>query len=417
MANGYTFGDKLQGIGAVLGGTVPQFQKQMGELSAERQKAMYQDADAALKMATRGDLPGVISLIEDRINMIQRLNGDPTESLQALNFARAAQSGDVAAGDKLMQGLTMSQKRGIDLGFIAPPAAPKYLGTEEGIILTQSPSGEIQRTELYDQEGAGGNGQTYQQRQAWKELRKDFKSGSDAVSNNAKTVLEEYGKVEGLINQATDKNVDDRSRRQAAATLVTVLARMASPGVVTDRDFINFSGGLAARGGDFALFKDYLSGKGLDDTILASIDPMNPDGFSREGMLALANNLVIPAGRTLLGTFASQMSSAKEYNPAEFEMRATFSPNNPNIKKLGEIAFEGFNMRDYYSNPESYVTEMRQQSQQAAPQSQQPQQMMPPPGTTIYSNYEAAADAAQSMAIGDVIHYWDGEKIRSEELE
>jgi hypothetical protein len=132
MANGYTFGDKLQGIGAVLGGTVPQFQKQMGELSAERQKAMYQDADAALKMATRGDLPGVISLIEDRINMIQRLNGDPTESLQALNFARAAQSGDVAAGDKLMQGLTMSQKRGIDLGFIAPPAAPERIIVGEG---------------------------------------------------------------------------------------------------------------------------------------------------------------------------------------------------------------------------------------------------------------------------------------------
>jgi hypothetical protein len=146
MANGYTFGDKLQGIGAVLGGTVPQFQKQMGELSEERQKAMYQDADAALKMATRGDLPGVISLIEDRINMIQRLNGDPTESLQALNFARAAQSGDVVAGDKLMQGLTMSQKRGIDLGFIAPPAAPERVIVKEGEdIYEVGPSGEYRR--------------------------------------------------------------------------------------------------------------------------------------------------------------------------------------------------------------------------------------------------------------------------------
>ena len=426
MANGYTFGDKLQGIGAVLGGTVPQFQKQMGELSAERQKAMYQDADAALKMATRGDLPGVISLIEDRINMIQRLNGDPTESLQALNFARAAQSGDAAAGDKLMQGLTMSQKQGIDLGFIAPPAAPKYLGTEEGIILTQSPSGEIQRTELYDQEGAGGNGQTYQQRQAWKELRKDFKSSSNEIAKNAKTVLEEYGKVEGLINQATDNNTSIRARRQAAATLITVLARMASPGVVTDRDFANQAGGLGftdyikrefASGGDFSVLKDYASGNGLDPTILAAIDPLNPEGFVKEDMIRLADNLVIPSGRSILGTLASQMSSAKEYNPAEFEMRATFSPNSPNIRKLGELSFEGFNMEDYYSSPESYVTDMRQQSQQAAPQSQQPQQMMPPPGTTIYANYEAAADAARSMAIGDVIHYWDGEKISSEELE
>lgn len=427
MANEYTLGQKLQGIGAALGGTVPQFQQQMQQLDEARMKAMYQDAGAAYQMLQSNNYGGIIDLANDRLRILQRLPGsDPSDTMQVLQLTQSAQAGNPEAQAQLSQVLGSAYQQGISRGYVSPPAAPKYLGTEEGIILTQSPSGEIQRTELYDQEGAGGNGQTYQQRQAWKELRKDFKSGSDAVSNNAKTVLEEYGKVEGLINQATDKNVDDRSRRQAAATLVTVLARMASPGVVTDRDFVNFSGGLglldyakseAARGGDFALFKDYLSGKGLDDTILASIDPMNPDGFSREGMLALANNLVIPAGRTLLGTFASQMSSAKEYNPAEFEMRATFSPNNPNIKKLGEIAFEGFNMRDYYSSPESYVTEMRQQSQQAAPQSQQPQQMMPPPGTTIYSNYEAAADAAQSMAIGDVIHYWDGEEIRSEELE
>jgi len=427
MANEYTLGQKISGIGAALSGTVPQFQQEMQQLDEARMKAMYQDAGAAYQMFQKKNYGGIIDLANDRLRILQRLPGsDPSDTMQVLQLTQSAQAGNPEAQAQLSQVLDSAYKQGIARGYVAPPAAPKYLGTEEGVILTQSPSGEIQRTELYDQEGAGGNGQTYQQRQAWKELRKDFKSGSDAVSNNAKTVLEEYGKVEGLINQATDKNVDVRSRRQAAATLVTVLARMASPGVVTDRDFVNFSGGLglldyakseAARGGDFALFKDYMGGKGLDDTILASIDPMNPDGFSREGMLGLANNLVIPAGRTLLGTFASQISSAKEYNPAEFEMRATFSPNNPNIKKLGELAFEGFNMRDYYSNPETYVTEMQKQSQQAAPQSQQPQQMMPPPGTTIYANYEAASDAARSMAIGDVIYYWDGEEISSEELQ
>lgn len=127
------------------------------------------------------------------------------------------------------------------------------------------------------------------------------------------------------------------------------------------------------------MLKDYASGNGLDPTILAAIDPLNPEGFVKEDMIRLADNLVIPSGRAILGTLASQMSSAKEYNPAEFEMRATFSPNSPNIRKLGELSFEGFNIEDYYSSPESYVTEMRQQSQQAAPQSQQPQQMMPPP--------------------------------------
>jgi len=427
MANEYTFGQKLQGIGAALSGTVPQFQQEMQQLDEARIKAMYQDAGAAYQMLQGNNYQGIIDLANDRLSILRRLPGsDPSDTQQVLQLAQNAMAGDTNAKAQLYDVLGNAYSTGVSRGLTQPLPVSKYLGTEDGVVLMQAPSGQIERIDLYEQEGAGGNGQSYAQRQAWKELRKDFKSGSDAVSNNAKTVLEEYGKVEGLINQATDKNVDDRSRRQAAATLVTVLARMASPGVVTDRDFINFSGGLglldyakseAARGGDFALFKDYLSGKGLDDTIVASIDPMNPDGFSREGMLALANNLVIPAGRTLLGTFASQMSSAKEYNPAEFEMRATFSPNNPNIKKLGEIAFEGFNMRDYYSNPESYIIGMQQQSQQATPQPQQPQQMMPPPGTTLYPNYEAAADAARSMAIGDVIYYWDGDQIRSEELQ
>jgi len=47
MANEYTSGQKLQGIGAILGGTVPQFQQEMQQLDEARMKAMYQDAGAA----------------------------------------------------------------------------------------------------------------------------------------------------------------------------------------------------------------------------------------------------------------------------------------------------------------------------------------------------------------------------------
>lgn len=425
MANEYTFGQKLQGIGAALSGTIPQFQQEMQQLSEARTKAMYQDAGAAYQMLQGNNYQGIIDLANDRLSILRRLPGsDPSDTQRVLQLAQNAMAGDTNAKAQLYDVLGNAYSTGVSRGLTQPLPVNKYLGTEDGVVLMQAPSGQIERIDLYEQEGAGGNGQSYAQRQAWKELRKDFKDNADKTLDKASTVLEEYGKVGGLINQATDKKVDERSRRQAAATLITVLARMASPGVVTDRDFANQAGGLGfgayvsreiANNGDFSALTNYLQGKGLDSSILAAIDPLNPELLDKESLLALADNLVIPAGRSVLGSYADQMYSASQYNPADFEMRSTFQPNSVNIRKLGEISLPGFNMKDYFSDPQNYITELsQQQSQQAAPQ---PQQMMPPPGTTLYPNYEAAAEAARSMAIGDMIYYWDGDQIRTEELQ
>ena len=74
-----TIGDMLGGIGAAFGGTAQQYaqglrQREQGiteqkraELQA-RQRAMYQDANAAFQLLQQGDLDGIIRLADDGWN-------------------------------------------------------------------------------------------------------------------------------------------------------------------------------------------------------------------------------------------------------------------------------------------------------------------------------------------------------------
>jgi hypothetical protein len=118
MANEYTSGQKLQGIGAILGGTVPQFQQQMQQLDEARMKAMYQDAGAAYQMLQNNNYGGIIDLANDRLRILQRLPGsDPSDTMQVLELAQAAQSGNPQAPAQLGQILEAANQRGIDLGY------------------------------------------------------------------------------------------------------------------------------------------------------------------------------------------------------------------------------------------------------------------------------------------------------------
>jgi len=121
MANEYTIGQKLQGIGAALSGTVPQFQQEMQQLSEARTKAMYQDAGAAYEMLQNNNYQGIIELANDRLSILRRLPGsDPSDTEQVLQLAQVAQYGDPNAQAQLKNILEGAYYRGIDLGYTKP---------------------------------------------------------------------------------------------------------------------------------------------------------------------------------------------------------------------------------------------------------------------------------------------------------
>ena len=135
MANEYTSGQKLQGIGAILGGTVPQFQQQMQQLDETRMKAMYQDAGAAYQMYGQNNIAGIIDLANDRLRILQRLPGsDPSDTMQALKLAQAAQAGDQNAYSQLGDFLKQANETGIARGYVAAPAAPEEYTLGQGDI-------------------------------------------------------------------------------------------------------------------------------------------------------------------------------------------------------------------------------------------------------------------------------------------
>ena len=144
MANEYTSGQKLQGIGAILGGTVPQFQQEMQQLDEARMKAMYQDAGAAYQMYGQNNIAGIIDLANDRLRILQRLPGsDPSDTIQALELAQAAQAGDQNAYSQLGDFLKQANDTGIARGYFAAPAAPERVTVSEGQdVYEVGPSGD-----------------------------------------------------------------------------------------------------------------------------------------------------------------------------------------------------------------------------------------------------------------------------------
>lgn len=131
MANGYSKYDIVEGIAAALGGRVPQFEQRMQSRREQTELALYQDAQAALNMAKRGDLQGVIDLTQDRMDILGRM-GIPSDETQAVAvLAQRAMQGDSNSLQTLIGGLGDTVQRGIDLGRLARPAPPELIAYKQ----------------------------------------------------------------------------------------------------------------------------------------------------------------------------------------------------------------------------------------------------------------------------------------------
>ena len=126
-------GDMLGGIGAAFGGTAQQYsqgirqreqqmtQRKREELQA-RQQAMYQDAGAAFKLLQQGDLDGIISLANDRLELLQTFDDpDPSDTMRILENAMAAKAGDPIAISNLAKELTSAASVGYASGILKRP--------------------------------------------------------------------------------------------------------------------------------------------------------------------------------------------------------------------------------------------------------------------------------------------------------
>jgi hypothetical protein len=163
----------LRGLGAAVSNQVPQFRQELAqrredeyqqqqrqqleqqrarqaqmreyEFSQKRMQANAQDVDAALRMASRGDWEGIVSLGEDRMLMDREfggaLPGDMTS--QYVEMARQAIVGDSSAGRMLTARLAQDAARFYDQGLLQLPEEESVKGVVVNGNLVNPVTGQV----------------------------------------------------------------------------------------------------------------------------------------------------------------------------------------------------------------------------------------------------------------------------------
>ena len=300
-------GDLLMGLGAAIGGTGPQFiqgldqrdrqrtEQKRAELQA-RQQAMYQDAATGLQLLSAGDLDGLIALGEDRLQLLQTYpDADPSDTQRIVQNARFAKQGDPVALRNLATELTTATSRGMSMGLVKMPEAqkPVVVGQNEALVnpvtgkpIYQGAAKPENRETKEDQFGVlrytDNSEPVFQNVEAPSISPEERTSALNNVRGNLENinksvsaVVDSYSKIVSLEAQMRRGN---RGARNAA---IMNLARLISPGVVTNQDVDGLSGADTSIGAIFS----FLDGKGVDKTQLMRIaDPLG-ESFDVDGLL------------------------------------------------------------------------------------------------------------------------------------
>ena len=293
MASEYTLGQKISGIGAMLGGTIPEFDARMEQLDEKRMEAMYKDAGAAYQLLNNKDYQGIIDLANDRLGLLQRLPGsDPSDTMQ-----------------------------GLARGYYAAPAGPKYLGIEQGMMMFQNPGGSIETRPLPTNEGWIDPAEKA-------EALRGAKSGLESWNKNASEVIAAYDKVMGL-----EPEIRGGKNRAAINAAIMNVARLISPGVVTDKDATAMSGAPSPyEAVAYAINNLSIS----EEQFMRVVDPLNPTFFNADALLSVARSVTSSQIPSLMNTRDDLANVASQYNASDRFLNS-YLGESKTFKNLKEI--------------------------------------------------------------------------------
>jgi hypothetical protein len=334
-------GDLLMGLGAAIGGTGPQFiqgldqrdQQKRAELQA-RQQAMYQDAATGLQLVRAGDLDGLIALGEDRLQLLQTYpDADPSDTQRITQLARYAKQNDPVALRNLAMELTAATSRGLSMGLIKMPEAQKPQiipgsSVVNGQIITQDAMGNLvaqtpegftptpaNRETKEDQFGVlrytDNSEPVFPNVQAPSISPEERTSALNNTRSNIQGINKNLAEVAGAYNKVMSLEAGMRAKNRGAINAAIMnVARLISPGIVTDRDASSLSGADTSIGAVFS----FLSGKGVDTAqLMRVVDPTNPETFDVDGLLSIARNVTAAGVPSLQAQLEDEASVADIY--------------------------------------------------------------------------------------------------------
>ena len=377
-------GRLLGGLGAAFKNEVPQFQQQMrqedlynqrmaemklqreqaaedrdyemrGRLLADderRVKTLFTDTEAVMPFLEAGDYSTIERKFADRVNILGRAGVDTSNSTRITRLAMAASQGDVQAQEALAAELGRTRQAGITAGVIKGPQTIKASDIYRGNIVTRDSSGNITQTPVGGDAGYVSDDELRNQREKLTASMKGIKDSSSAT-------LDTYKKIESLtaaVRAAQAPNASEdvlRAGRTALGTIQTLMARMASPGVVTDADFRTQAGaqGLAAAA------MGYLQGSGINQSaIMATFDATDPLTVNPALIMEQAKALAAGSTSTLLNNFASNRRVADIYQMSNQFKDSYFKGDAArNLRTLGGLADPDFDSVAYFTNPSEYL--------------------------------------------------------------
>jgi hypothetical protein len=416
------------GIGAAFQGQAPQFLQQQQQRQAQERAQLLQNEDIAEKrkltlfkdaalMKANPEMIG--SILADRKAGLQRFRdmNIPIDTRHTDQMLALYESGDMAGLNKVLDNTVQA---GVATGVLSAPAAPTAYEPNQ---MLRMPDGTFMQVPT--PEG-------YVDPEAWKDAKGTIRTDMGKLSKEARDITTQFSQIEKLADQVANKNNDERTRRTSLATLITILAKTASPGSVTETEFQNFGGAesisayiqkQAATGGDFQLLRDFISGSLANNpeaaSLLASLDPLNPDTFIKENTLNMAKGLILPSGEGILGQFADYYNQALPYNPQQSDMKSLFGPRQT-ITQVGKLLYgDSFDAESFYKNPvqalDSFRATLSQQAaQQIIPQAEATSQ----PGQVYnYETIESAMRAADSGVPVESIRVFNPQTQTYEEVE
>lgn len=312
-------GGALQGFSAGYQGKGQEFlANQQAQQQAQQQKIMgatIQDALELRKALEVNDTSTAMSLLDDRVSLLKNMGEDPGDTIALQNeLINGNTKGVIGEVDQFISGA----KR---MGYLKPtPVDTKNI--YQGQLLTQDPiTGELISKPI-------NPGQDYIDPETKSMALR--KTAENVVRLNAGVdeVTTAFNKVIGL-----EKEMRAGNRGAINAGIMNV-ARLISPGVVTDRDAAQLSGADTPIG----LIYNTLQGKGVDmDALLRVYDPSNPETFNVDALMATAKNVTAAAIPSILSGYEDEKNAATQFQAPQAMMRAYFNPESRRMKSLKEI--------------------------------------------------------------------------------
>jgi len=258
----------------------PELGAQIGTMLKFKSKETEKNyADSVRQLAATSDPEARGRILVDRIDRINAEGGDPAQTVLAL--------------EQLQQGDTEGFEKSLELEFARTQGKQAW--------------------EAYKAQRGGGDNKEFR-----KEERKNASQDLRSFNKEAKQMRTDYGKLKGLAEQAKGGS------RGARNAMVVSLARLVSPGIVTETEASALSGGQNTL--------QYVLGvlKGKDPTstegIERYVDPYG-DSFDSDGLLKVGESVVASSRKPLIDAYESSRDRASRAGISPSAFNTNFGEN------------------------------------------------------------------------------------------